>query len=156
MKCPSKCGVGTYSRNIWMNDLDVQASWQGHLSQSWRPAWVWLVQLAGRGSPSSLGAPSGAGEAGYLRRQGRASLVCKEFPGMPLSLLPIYLHVQNFLNWTLVPPRWNAHLPVSWHGSITLLNPRDASSVWRFCVGAIFLFFLMAGFWGNCQPHKTR
>lgn len=58
-----------------MNDLDVQASWQGHLSQSWRPAWIWLVQLAGRGSPSSLGAPSGAGEASKIEIEQNLSAV---------------------------------------------------------------------------------
>lgn len=60
--------VGTYSRNVWMNDLNVQASWQGHLSQCWWPAWIWLVQLAGRGSSSSLAAPPRAGETDYLLR----------------------------------------------------------------------------------------
>lgn len=32
-----------------MNDLNVQASWQGHLSPCGWPAWIWLLQLAGRG-----------------------------------------------------------------------------------------------------------
>lgn len=152
--------VGTYSRHIWMNDLDVQASWQGHLSQRRWPAWIWLVQLAGRGSSSSLPAPPGAGGAGYLLRYSKAFLPCKEMledrsqgASFPVSCYALISVCINLLIWAEAPP---PHLPIPCGvvGSLRfpvsscgrfLISSSRVAAVWGFRIGGPFFWWQIFG-----------
>lgn len=144
--------AGTYSRNIWMNDLDVQASWQGHLS-----VLMASVHLAGP-----------AGWAGFLvfpqnsfLRYSKAFLLLKEalpelsqdVPGcfFPCFFLPIYLHWRYFLICTEALPSQPPNLPESGEVFLSQFPPLSVlpSSMpeWLvFAVSASGPIFLIAGF----------
>lgn len=158
-----------------MNDLEVQASWLGHLSLCWWPAWIWSVQLAGCGFLSSPGAPPGAWwgawgvGAGYLLRKSTAFLpfrrcyknisrmllylFCICYPVTSISRTAFPVHECHLAHY---PSKWpgvveGPSFPIPICGSFIISNPRLVLEAFtprpRFSMG---------GFWQSCQPRKTR